>query len=569
MLWRLGGAQLVWTIPKQPLKSSRTFLRMDFLSESLGELSASLKCCDSDSSDTAEEKVDVQTALQERDEVHRKLLEIKELSERLLSEFASLETEFEIEKSCREQAEVYATQMKNENKKLKRVSMQILPMLNTVPEDILLLLQESEVPAEPGPDPECEQYPRDVQDTVSRLLEEKHKLNIHIEELQNQISHLNDQIEEERSEKISLQRVVEGNQRIFKKFSRVSRTVTQEYNELVQKLEEEKDLRQHAEVFAHKMLRKQKEANRQSMLLLKTAESNAPLLQALDEIANMTKALEDAKEEHQAAIIALETQLEEKHLQEELKIIQEALNATKEEKLEIENQLRQAEERNSDLEGKIKVLEEKLKMAETLSSEHNNSTMAPAPPPLSLPPPPPPPPPPFFLEDSLSLIKQRRGRREMNPKQGNGSNDEKAQAVKEMMDRIKNGVVLRPARKDQQGQSAAASKRKSAVSELQGILDSMKTPRKKSSYPLKVSQKIKDNQLESILERRRKMSDFSSAAQSSSPSTAATESCDQADSEEGKGLPIPWVEQNHCGGGRHSGSKAVRQLTSLQMKIPN
>nr|XP_033815686.1 shootin-1-like [Geotrypetes seraphini] len=521
---------------------------------------AILECGGSGSSDPTEEEVVVQEVLQERDEAYQKLLEIEQFSERLLSEFSKLETEFELEKTCRQQAEVYAAQMKKENKQLKRFSMHVLPMLNEAPEDILDVLWENDTPSDPVH--ETQQSSRSERDRwmdtspqeqmgnrdFSKLLEDNKKLNVQVEELQSQIQHLNGQVEEDRSEKISLQSIIETYQRAFKKFNRVSQMVIQEHNDLVQKLETEQDLRQHAEVFAHKMLRKQQQVNRQSMIFLKTVESNAPLLQALEEIANMTKALEDAKQEHQAKIMVLEeAQLEGKHLQEKLEIIQAELNGTKGEKCEIENRLRQAEKRNGALEEKIKILEEKLKAAETLSTEQNNSTVVqddPTPPPPQPPPPPPPPPvpppPPNTLEDPLSLIKQRRGRREMKPEQGNDvSSDGKAQAVKEMMDRIKSGVVLRPARKDPQGQCMAATKRKSAINELQGILVSMKTPHRNTHCHLKASQKIKDSQLESILQRRRKISDVTLAAQSSSLSRAAVETQEQADSKQGKNLPVP------------------------------
>nr|XP_014430891.2 shootin-1-like [Pelodiscus sinensis] len=98
------------------------------------------------------------------------------------------------------------------------------------------------------------------------------------------------------------------------------------------------------------------------------------------------------------------------------------------------------------------------------------------------------------------------------------TDDIKARAVDEMMARIKSGVVLRPARKGpgavSQDRSAAASKRQSAVMELQGILGTMKRPMRKPSWR-RHSQRNKDSQLESILQRRRRMVDSSAPGQPS------------------------------------------------------
>lgn len=47
------------------------------------------------------------------------------------------------------------------------------------------------------------------------------------------------------------------------------------------------------------MLVKQKEANRQSRILIQSTGPDAQLLQALEDVARMTRALEEARQEHQ------------------------------------------------------------------------------------------------------------------------------------------------------------------------------------------------------------------------------------------------------------------------------
>lgn len=50
------------------------------------------------------------------------------------------------------------------------------------------------------------------------------------------------------------------------------------------------------------MLVKQKEANRQSMILLQNAEPSVQLLKALEDVAAITKTLEDERLQHQQKV---------------------------------------------------------------------------------------------------------------------------------------------------------------------------------------------------------------------------------------------------------------------------
>ncbi|KAG6922912.1 shootin 1, partial [Chelydra serpentina] len=151
------------------------------------------------------------------------------------------------------------------------------------------------------------------------------------------------------------------------------------------------------------------------------------------------------------------------------------------------------------------------------------------------------------------------------------TDDVKAQAVEEMMARIKSGVALRPAKKDRtelsQDRSTAASKRKSTVMELQGILGTMKRPVRKQSWR-KHSQRIDDNQLQSILQRRRRVVDSSVPAQPS-PLRAELrkEGPNQGDSEICKAVSSPCSEENAAIVQLRAGS--VRLQKSRQMALRN
>uniref|UniRef100_A0ACB8E9F4 Uncharacterized protein n=1 Tax=Sphaerodactylus townsendi TaxID=933632 RepID=A0ACB8E9F4_9SAUR len=242
-------------------------------------------------SDLSEEDGDEKAVLQERDEAKEKLEEFEQASRALLVELNSLEAEYEIEKSCRVQAEAYAMQMnRGKPRELKPGSVRaLLPMLSHPTVDFT---------------------------KVSHLLYEKKDLNLQVKELQGRVQCLQEQVEEEASEKKSLQGFVKHHQQALRRVKQgtltalgcggdtgsVSRLVTEEYDEISRQLDLEQELRQQAEEFAHQMLVKTEEAKRQSMILMQSTKADSPLLQALDEVAKMTRALEETKRDHQAKL---------------------------------------------------------------------------------------------------------------------------------------------------------------------------------------------------------------------------------------------------------------------------
>uniref|UniRef100_A0A803JDX2 Shootin-1 n=1 Tax=Xenopus tropicalis TaxID=8364 RepID=A0A803JDX2_XENTR len=456
-------------------------------------------------SETEEEELE-----KEREDAIKKLEEFKNISERLLAELSMLEDEFEIEKTCRAQAEVYASKVQKENQKLKRISMQVIPMLHELPGEILSQnCQEPPSATDSASDTEYEyqQQIKYLQETINKLLEEKKQATVEVEELKCQIRALNKKMEEERLERNSLVVSLEQNQGMLLQLTKASLKVSQEYKEMMQQLELEQDLRHKAELFAHKMLREQQAVSRQSSILMQNAEPSMMLLKALDEVGSLTAALEETKHDLQAKIQDLESQLEERPLQSEFELLQGDLKVTKEEKSQLEKKLEASEEKQTILEQKVGALEEKLREAECTCLKEEEQKPDPVPVP-----PPPPPPLPHCLsgkapENPLDLIKQRRGSKAAGENPSKSCDDIKADAVKEMMDRIKNGVILRSAQKDKQSQSAAAIKRKSVISELHVILeDTMKKPARKASR--RRSRKVNESELESVLMRRRRIVDI-------------------------------------------------------------
>ncbi|XP_067153365.1 shootin-1-like [Apteryx mantelli] len=484
---------------------------MDWAGESVRPLAAILESEGNEAEEEEEEEEDEEaeeeehlTLIQEMDEAKEKLSEFEQASQALLAELSALETQFEIEKTCRQQAEAYAAQVNQENAKLKRLSLMLPP-------------EEAAGEQDPGPDPAWHygQQLRDLQERLSRLLAEKKDLAAEVRELQSHNRELQEQLERENGEKQTLRATLDRNQRALKSFKRAesplspsppaaSQIVTQDYREAVQQLELEQELRLHAEAFAHQMLVEKKEANRQSSILMQSVGPNAQLLRALEDVGNLTRLLEEAKQEHQRQVKTLEEQLETRPEREELDAARAALAAAEEENGRLRRRLHEAQKQLAELEQKVRALEE------TLPSR--TDPLEPAVPPPPPPPPPPlPPPGPAVPVDPLSAIRQRKGL--ANGKRGKpDADDVKARAVQEMMDRIKSGVVLRPAKE----RAPPGQVRRSAAMELRSILGTMRKTSRTPSWR-KSSVKGRDSQLDSILQRRRKALDSSASTPASLP----------------------------------------------------
>ncbi|XP_065518853.1 shootin-1-like isoform X3 [Lathamus discolor] len=419
---------------------------MAWAAEGTGQLTAILESGSSEEEEEEEkEEEDEEAAVvqqhprhgQELGEAEQRLAELEQASQALLAELSALETQFEIERTCRERAEAYAAQVKQENKQLKRLS-----LAPAAPEALL-----EEVPPEEDPDPaQCYgQQLEALQKKISWLLEQRKDLTSQVQELQRLNQDLQDRLELGQEEQQRLRAALGSSQRALRSFKRVSHIISQDYCEAVQQLELEQDLRLHAEAFAHEMLVQKEEARRQSCVLLQGKGPSAPLLAALRDVGSLSRELEEARREQRQRVQELEEELGKRPGPEELDEARAALAAAEEEKLQLRTQLQEAEQRLREL--------------------------------------------------------QEEGKPE--------AEDAKARAVQEMMERIKNGVVLRPA-KDRdplgQGSSVTGSKRRSAALELQSILGAMRRASRRAGAR-QSSLKGKDQQLEAILQRRRRALD--------------------------------------------------------------
>ncbi|XP_009882397.1 PREDICTED: shootin-1-like [Charadrius vociferus] len=324
-------------------------------------------------------------------------------------------------------------QVKQENTQLKRLS--LAPMAPPA------LPQEE--PPEEDPDPaQCyRQQLKDLQEKISWLLAQRKDLTIQVQELQRQNQDLQDQLETGQGERQRLRAALGTSQRALKSFKRGTWASLSTGGGCAE-----------APVVAHtrragaspSMLVQKKEANRQSTILLQSVGPSAQLLAALQEVGRLTRELEEARQEQQQRVLQvkeLEEQLGRRPELEELDMAQAALAAAEDEKLQLMKQLQEAEGRLVGLEEEVGSLREKLAQGPPPQSQ-TPEMVAPAPPP---PPPPLPPPAPAVPVDPLSVIRQRKGLANLQRSKPE-ADDVKARAVQEMMERIKNGVVLRPAK---------------------------------------------------------------------------------------------------------------------------
>uniref|UniRef100_I3J970 Si:dkey-280e21.3 n=1 Tax=Oreochromis niloticus TaxID=8128 RepID=I3J970_ORENI len=444
------------------------------------------------------------------------------VSQMVIEEVTVLQTQLEIEKSCRENAEALATKLNCENRKLKYPSLSSRPCLDELLPSIsdCIALEADADAADTGdcsPDvfTQYHQQVKELRETVNSLLEEKKNFVCQIHDQQQRIEELiTQQSEKDQAEMKQLRETVEQQSKTIKRFNRVSMMAAQEYEGMKEQLDLEQSLRVKAETYAHEMLVKQKEANRQSMLLLQSAEPSVQLLKALEDVAAVTKTLEEERLQHQQKV-KYEEQLEQSRVKTQLEALQRQLELLEVDKKEAEGRLEQALKKNEELEERVHELQEaQKKIAMTTSTDPPPPAPGVAPPPAPPPQPPPPPPPPLPLplHQRLSQPIREPGLSPSGcPAAAEGVDDVKVKAVNEMMERIKHGVVLRPVksqdtkvRRSSPPPTCEEKQQESAMEELKGILETVKrSPSRGSQESGPSPPGKKDSELEVILRRRR------------------------------------------------------------------
>ncbi|XP_055447702.1 shootin-1 isoform X2 [Psammomys obesus] len=448
---------------------------------------------------------------QERDEAVRKLEEFQKISHMVIEEVNFMQNHLEIEKTCRESAEALATKLNKENKTLKRISMLYMAKLgpDVITEEINIDDDD------PGTDTDsasetclsvqCQKQIKELRDQIVSVQEEKKVLAIELESVKSTLMEVMEEVNKVKQEKAALNTEVLEQRRVLQKCSRVSMLAAEEYEELQENLELEKDLRKKAESFAQEMFIEQNKLKRQSQLLLQSATPDQQLGKALHENATLSQQLEEERIQHQQKVKELEEQLESEALHKEMHHLRQQLALLEEDKRELEQRCQSAEERARNLKHSVDELQKRVNQSE-------NSVPPPPPPPPPLPPPPPNP-----IRSLMSMIRKRshpggaKKEKTAQPEAAEEVTDLKRQAVEEMMDRIKRGVHLRPVNQARPKPDPARGP-ESAVDELKGILGTLN--KSTSSRSLKsLGPENSETELERILRRRK----VTAEADSSSP----------------------------------------------------
>ncbi|RMC11349.1 hypothetical protein DUI87_11468 [Hirundo rustica rustica] len=496
---------------------------------------------------------------QERDEAVKKLEEFQKISHMVIEEVNCIQNHLEIEKTCRESAEALASKLNKENKTLKRISMLCMAKLGPeiITEEINIDEDESSTDTEATSGScssvHCQQQIKELRDQIVSVHEEKKTLAIELENLRCKLAEVIEEVNKLKEEKAVLTTEVNKQQKLLDKCNRVSVLAVEEYEELHENFELEKNLRKKAESFAQEMFIEQNKMKRQSQLLLQSSAPDQQLLKALDDNAKLTHTLEEERLQHQQKIKELEEQLENQSLHKEISRLKQQLELLEEDKKEMELKCQHAEEKARDLKHSVDELQKRIQQSEN-----------PAPPPPPPPPPPlPPPPPPNPIRSLMSMIRKRShsntnvSKKEKPPQQESGEEvtDLKRQAVEEMMDRIKKGVHLRPVNQSSRPKTKPETPKpsESAMKELKGILETLN--KSTSSRSLKsLETDSGETELERVLRRRKVTTDQDSGSPTGMLATS-----------ESKSLPV-------LGSGASAPQAAVNKKdveTEFTSKVPN
>ncbi|XP_072882940.1 shootin-1 isoform X2 [Hemitrygon akajei] len=310
--------------------------------------------------------------IEEKDNVVQQVEELHRVSQMVINEVDVIQNHLDIEKSCRETAEVLASKLDKDNKALKRISMHYMEKLgaDALPAELSLGEDSANDATNKQVDNNvicssigCQNQMQDLRKSLASILEEKKQLSFQLENLKD----LADKLQKEEEKNNLLAAEVENQNQVLAKYSKVSMLALEEYEGLEQSLELEKDLRKEAESFAHEMLVEQKKLKRQSQILTQNMVPHEQLMKALDELAIVTGKMEEERFLHEKKVKELEERLNDSRLQKEVNSLKKQLKLFKEDKEELEVQCKQRDKQVRDLKHTIDELEKCIKQAEMAS----------------------------------------------------------------------------------------------------------------------------------------------------------------------------------------------------------
>ncbi|KAL4231620.1 hypothetical protein ACF0H5_009200 [Mactra antiquata] len=418
---------------------------------------------------------ELQRKVQEQKE---QIKEVESLIEPALVEYNQLENKYEIEKGCRHNAESYASQIVQQNKILKRQSMDLIGLMNKSQTPLVPSLVEL------GLDDD-----HDEDKTIENEYQEK--LNSTIKELKNEVAHLKAsllkcqtdlQAEKDnyrwassmyKSAKAQLHHTEQNlkqHKEAMKELSSVSEAAYTEYESLKNKYELEVKRRSVFEKKIEEVAVQNNKMKRQSEVILNKLTPGDQLHKALIEIEDLTDKLNEQRLYYDAEISKLQSQT----------VAQDKVDTVETDDENLDSMKQTLESEKDELIKQIKDYEEKYAKLETVCDDLRNKLEE-----AKRPPPPPPPPPPPAINTSKGFLSKIIKKKKIDKtatlqKSGASVNTDFNMALEEMMDNIKRGKSLRPALKPVKTGGADGSNSYRMILKSKSLDDGIKLRRSKS-----------------------------------------------------------------------------------------
>ncbi|KAJ7333640.1 hypothetical protein OS493_017183 [Desmophyllum pertusum] len=225
------------------------------------------------------------------------LEKLKDVSNLALSEYENLHGKFEVEQSCRNKAEEFATNMVQENKNLKRHSQLLISQVSSIGQVNLEELSN------------LDDFTTDDRSDNAVLHEEIKELKGLVESLRKEVKGTKEELtatqnqlnKEKHSHEATKKRLF-SNEKQFKQLNRVSVLALEEYSTLQQKYALESHCRFEAEKYAAEVVREKDVLDRQRKFISETTGKDEQLKKALEEISALNKKLAEERTESEEKV---------------------------------------------------------------------------------------------------------------------------------------------------------------------------------------------------------------------------------------------------------------------------
>eukprot|EP00117_Sycon_ciliatum_P028138 scpid40933/ scgid22683/ Shootin-1 len=467
---------------------------------------------------------------QELKTVREELQKFRETSQRAFEEYGEFQDKLDLEKDLRNKAEEYAQEVLEEN---RRLIAKLKEAGGTIPTDSI---------SEGSHLDEDEPSKKDLKKGVVILHEQWEEAQERSAKARDELEKVVSELSKMRVEQEQASRDLQKEKDELDHLKELSRLAFDEYEQMQNQLKEEREIRLAAEAHAAKQMQEANLVKRQSALLLNTATENERVAAAFlqlqevnDEVSKIKRThaqeVEDLKEE-----IARLGKLEEaKALEEKLALADKQCSVMETKALDAEHKADLANQRVQILEQEVASLRAAIETARSSSAAAASSGSA-APAPVAPPPPPPgppplaPPPPP--LMPIGKLVKSVKGDAATKKKKKEETKNVRADAMAEMMERIKSGKTgLRSAKEESKAEAPKEEVKGDAMAEIAKMiklgprLRSTKSTASPRSTP---SPSGVSSELQAKLQRRqKKVGDTTDGGEeTTSPSPGSLEPCE-------------------------------------------